>query len=265
MFLGPSSITLKGKSTRSGPASKGQKWGIQHITPESIALAAILVSVLLFLVLHTMLILPVCQARYMLSPDPEFSQVGAATHVSYLKAFKIYRDMIYEQADTPAFKTILSLISIRVFEKRSNSIQPGGALCGGDGESEDEMEEYRRNLLMSSEQPDEGPGPDLLTDTNHPPLPAITVSGPQSVNAITPGESEVDEPPVSEPKKRPAPRKKTAAPPAPLPDSNSALGDSTPEPPVQQVQGRPARGNKGKTSTSNEKPAATRLRKNRTK
>ena len=91
-----------------------------------------------------------CKARFMLSPDPEFSQVGATTHVNYLKSFRTYRDTIRREAHTPTYQAILSSFNISLFGRDSNRILTNDAVCRGDGESEDEMEVYHRMLKQNS-------------------------------------------------------------------------------------------------------------------
>jgi hypothetical protein len=170
----------------------------------------------------------------LLSPDPEFSQVGTQTHVNYLKAFKQYRDMIILEADTPTYRTILSSINISVLGKDYIPAQPSSVHCGGDGESEDEIEEYRRQLNTDHELPVVPNSDPTDNDTNpltlSPSFPVLIVSESHPPNVVTPAQQEVEEecPPVPEPKKRPAPRRKKATNPSnpvlenPVPESSTA-------------------------------------------
>jgi hypothetical protein len=85
----------------------------------------------------------------MLSPDLDFAQQGAKSHINYLKAFRKYRDMLFAQSSSAAstYRVLLATFNQSIFGdelvKRTN------AICGGEGESEDEMEDYRRRLEMS--------------------------------------------------------------------------------------------------------------------
>ena len=247
---------------------------MQAITPESIALAAVLVSVVL-LKSHVIPIFLVRQARYLLSPDPEFTQLGHRTHVNYLKTFKYYRNLIYGEIHTPAYQAIISTINEAVFGNKHAKNRPAIALRGGDGESEDELKEYRRALRQSSEPVTASDPPNVDTGftPSSPPLPAIAIPGSQPVDLGVPDESEVEEePPAPPPKKRPAPKKKVASR-ATLDDpaingpviedpvlNNSIPGTSTSEPPELENPGRTTRGRKKKTT---EVPFPAQISRNR--
>jgi hypothetical protein len=199
------------------------------------------------------------QARFLLSPDPEFSQVGTKTHVDYLKAFKQYRDMIREEAHTPTYRAILSSFSRSVFEKVYDPTQLNTVVCGGDGESEDEMMEYRRRLEQAPEEPLQD---SINTDTDPLPLPgAHHTSTPTPVELESEAEEEL--PVAPGPKKRPAPTKKVDSPANP---SNAVLespvpGSSTPEDPAPGGPvGSKKKATRGKKAAPVEQPTGRTLR-----
>ena len=210
------------------------------------------------------------QARYLLSPDPEFSQVGTVTQVNYLKAFRSYRDTIVGEAGTPVYKAIISTFNILLFGRDFVPVQVN-ASHGGDGESEDEMEQYRLMLRQDPEPPHLNP---TNTDTNillTQSSPAATMEEPRPTSISTTAESRAEEEcfVVLKPEERPAP---TKIPPAPPTDSlsdpvleNPIPEDSTFEDPTLENPDRPARGSKkggrGKKAAASEQPArATRKR-----
>lgn len=167
--------------------------------------------------------------------------MGARTHINYLKAFRTYRDMIRQEADSPTYQAILSSFNLSLFGTDYTPGQNNDAICGGDGESEDEVEAYRRKLKQDTTElpPD---SIDIETDTLPPPSPAVSIPESLSTHApptpspavSTPAEPEAEESPVApKPKKRPAPRKKKAVnPETPAPESttpdDSTLGDPDP-------------------------------------
>ena len=190
--------------------------------------------------------------------------MGTITQVNYLKAFRRYRDTIIGEAGTPIYEAIKSTFNVSLFGQDFVPVQVN-TTHGGDGESEDEMEQYR---LMLKQDPE----PSLLdptnTDTNIPvaqSLPAITVQEPHPTNIPTTAELEAEEEllVVLKPKKRPAPTKKTPeAPPMDLGDpvlENPVPGSSAPEDPTLENPDPPARGGKkggwGKKTPASEQPA----------
>lgn len=198
-----------------------------------------------------------------MSPDPEFSPVGAMTRVDYTKAFKQYRDMILEEANTPTYRAIMSSFNASLFEKGKDSNRTRCAI-GGDGESEDEMKEYRRQLKQNS-GPSPGPvGIDAPIDS----LPTVDV--PESDNPVSiPVESETEEVRPAVPK-RPVPTKKAVSstdPGDPAPENPPT--DTTPEDLIHGNPDPPARGRKKasqrkKATTASDQPTRT-LRGNRAK
>lgn len=242
----------------------GKKLGLRAITPEAIAFAAILVRQLYFHH-HVFFTNVLRKARFLLSPDPEFSPVGAITRVDYVKAFKTYRNMILEEASTPTYQAIISSINASLFGKGKTSNRTNRAI-GGDGESEDEMEEYRRRLKESSR-----PSPDpAVIDTHADSLPTVDVPGPDTDPVSIPVESETEEGRPVVPK-RPAPTKKKAVSSTDLndPAPENSAHDTTPEDLIHGNPDPPARGRKKasqkkKTVTTSDQPTQT-LRGNRAK
>jgi hypothetical protein len=135
-----------------------------------------------------------------LSPDVDFSQQGAKSQINYLKAFRRYRDMLIAQGNSQSstYRILMDTYNRSIFgDKR---VQSTKATCGGDGESEDEMEEYCRRLEVSH-QPlpsDIDVIEDALSEEAAPVLP------PSPLPTVE------EEPTIAEPKKRPVPRKKAA-------------------------------------------------------
>ena len=199
----------------------------------------------------------------MWSPDPESPQVGTITQVNYLKAFRRYQDTIIREAGTPIYEVIKSTFNVSLFGQDFVPVQVN-VTHGGDGESEDKMEQYR---LMLKQDPE----PSLLdptnTDTNTPlaqSLPAITMQELRPTNISTTAEPEAEEElVVPKPKKQPAPTKKTPeAPPMDLGDpvlENPIPGSSALEDPTLKNPDHPARGSKkggrGKKTATSEQPA----------
>jgi hypothetical protein len=136
-----------------------------------------------------------------LSPDVDFSQQGAKSQINYLKAFRRYRDMLIAQGNSQSstYRILMDTYNRSIFgDKR---VQSTKATCGGDGESEDEMEEYCRRLEVSH-QPlpsDIDVIEDALSEEAAPVLP------PSPLPTVE------EEPTIAEPKKRPVPRKKAAS------------------------------------------------------
>ena len=207
--------------------------------------------------------IPLSQARFLLSPDPEFSQVGTVTRVNYLQAFRKYHDMIFEQSHTPAYQVILSSFNVLVFGKDYTPVQSSAAY-DGDEELEDEIEDYRRRLKQTSELPPDPPNVDTDILSPPPSVPVVTVSESHSACVPTPTESETEDVRLvtPQPKARPAPTKKVASTMDPSDPilKNPAPGNSTPEV-IPANPGRPARGNKNTTrkkKATAEQPVATR-------
>jgi hypothetical protein len=188
----------------------------------------------------------------LLSPDPEFSQLGTKTLTDYVKAFKFYRNLILQEAQNPVYQAIMSSINTSVFGN-NNITDHGLRIRRGGGELEDEVEEYCRMLRQVSEPLPSPPDIDN-TDSISPSSPAITMLNPHPTPAIaTPGLKE-----------RPVPTKKTPVPsvdlddPAPpiLVPENPTPDDSTLEDPVRPVRST-KRGKKKGGATTAEQPATT--------
>lgn len=134
--------------------------------------------------------------------------------------------MIIEEADTPTYKAILSSFNVLVFGKDYIPAQIN-TICGGDGESEDEMEQYRYTLKQISEPPLPNP---TDTDTDIPLQSSSSVIALEQhpTNISTPAELGAEEGCLvtPEPKKQPAPMKKVASPMDP-----SNLNPDNPSPP----------------------------------
>jgi hypothetical protein len=80
----------------------------------------------------------------LLSPDQDFSIQGAQTHTNYLKVFRTYRDMIIKDGNTPAYKAIFNSFNSSLFGRSHTPISKN--IRGGEGESEEELEDYRSRL-----------------------------------------------------------------------------------------------------------------------
>ena len=109
----------------------------------------------------------------MLSPDEDFSLVGDRTHVNYLKAFRAYRDMLIKQSNTPAYHALIDSFNASLFGDTHTMIN--NATCGGDGESEEEMNDYFCRLKESTDLPNHSainrmPNKEPTVDSPFPPL-----------------------------------------------------------------------------------------------
>ena len=157
------------------------------------------------------------QARFLLSPDQDFSIKGTQTHVNYVKAFRAYRNMIIEEGDTPAYRAIINSFNASLFGSAFTPVNK--PICGGDGESEEELESYRSSLKNSisplpdhtniEKVPDEEPATD-------PPSPISPRASTPSfvvpdVNVSLPGTVEPEEDLNVKSKKRPTAKKKVKA------------------------------------------------------
>jgi len=237
ILFGPSSLAESGKKPP-GPKPKGIQWGIQEATPGMIALAAIIVSM-------SQLLIPWIspdggsQARFLLSPDEDFSQTGARTGISYTGSFNAYKDLIIAQADTPRFKRIHSEFNALLFG--STPVTPNDIVVVDRGNYDDEVNEYLREdptpppiepstAANVDEMPPSPTEPSARTDLNGaPPSPHLhrhattsithqeshtvtTSSQTVSITALpSEPEAEVDTPVAPPKKSRPAPRKKVAS------------------------------------------------------
>lgn len=179
------------------------------------------------------------------------------TRINYLKAFKRYRDMILEEISTPTYQAILSSFNMSLFGKVP--AQVNNPAPGGDGDSEDEMEDYRRKLKQDSELRSDPPDVDTDVSPSPPPLPTIAVSVPP-----TPAESDVEEERTVVPRPK-AKRKKKG-------DTileNSVSGNPVPEDLARGDLDRPTRGSKDaaqrKAIASEPQPTVRTSRRNRNK
>ena len=185
--------------------------------------------------------------------------MGALTHVSYLKAFRQYRDTILKEVNTPTYQAILNSFNVALFGKDYTTSQPDNVICGGDGESEDKMEEYRRRLRQGSGT---SPGPTSISINAPSPfsLPVISTPEPDPTLASAPAELGAKErPPSPKPKTRPRPKKKVVGSTNP---SDPASGDPAPEDPAPENSDHPARGRKKGTSKKGAPTSDRNLRGN---
>ena len=167
----------------------------------------------------------------MLSPDQDFSIQGTQTHINYLKAFRTYRDIIIEQWDTPTYHTIIKSFNTSLFgSARTPASNP---ICGGDGESEEEMEAYRSKLKKSANPlpnhsnienaPGKEPNVDPPSPDGSPHISAPLLPAPDGINVSLPSGVEPGED-HTKPRKQPTAKKKVAA---AATDSPEVTGRST--------------------------------------
>ena len=176
------------------------------------------------------------QARFLLSPDQDFSVRGIQTRINYLKVFRTYRNIIIEQWNTPTYQAIVKSFNTSLFG--AVYTPASNPICGGDGESEDEMEAYRSKLKKSANPlPDHSniknvPGKESTVDPpspdKSPHISAPLLPAPDSTDVDLPGRVEPGEDHVK-PKKRPTARKKAnaAVTDSPIIDNLEVTGRST--------------------------------------
>jgi len=177
---------------------------------------------------------------------------GTVTHTNYLKSFREYRDTIIGGINTPTYKAILATFNEALFGGTSTPVN--NAICGGDGESEDEMREHRRKLKERADPPPNHPNTNGASvhgsTTSTTPLTPSRVLDVVDTGATAEPEPKPEEhPPTPEPK-RPAPRKKA---------STIASGSTTLESPDPAV--RPARNRKAQNTASSQPATRASLRK----
>ena len=158
------------------------------------------------------------QARFLLSPDQDFSIKGTQTHVNYVKAFRAYRNMIIEEGDTPAYRAIINSFNASLFGSALTLVN--NPICGGDGESEEELESYCSSLRNSIRPPPDHPNIEKLPDEEPATCPPSPISPraptpsfvvPDDVDISLPGTVEPEEDPNVKSKKRPTAKKKVKA------------------------------------------------------
>ena len=171
------------------------------------------------------------QARFLLSPDQDFSMRGTQTHINYLKAFRTYRNIIIEQWNTPTYRAIIKSFNTSLFG--ATYAPASNPICGGDGESEEEMEAYRSKLKKTTDSlPDHSnianvPGEKSTTDPpspdRSPQAPTPLLPAPGSTNINLPEEDHI------KPKRRPTVKKKvnTAVTDGPVINDPEVTGRST--------------------------------------
>ena len=158
------------------------------------------------------------QARFLLSPDQDFSIQGTQTHINYLKAFRTYRNIIIEQWNTPTYQAITKSFNTSLFGAAYTPAS--NPICGGDGESEEGMEAYRSKLKKSANPlPDHSnienaPGEESTVDSpspdRSPHISAPSLPTPDSTDVDLPGRVDPGEDHIKS-KKRPVARKKANA------------------------------------------------------
>ena len=187
--------------------------------------------------------------------------MGTITQVNYLKAFRKYWDTIIREAGTPIYEAIISTFNISLFGRDFIPVQVN-TTHGGDGESEDEMEQYHLMLKQDSGPPlFDPPNTDtgvLLAQSS----PAIIVQElrPTSISSTTAEpEAEEEHPVMLKPKRRPVSTKRVPPPPPPMDLSDPVPGSSVFEDPTLENPDPPVRGGKkggwGKKTPASEQPA----------
>ena len=135
---------------------------------------------------------------------------GTQSHINYLKAFRTYRNIIIEQWSTPTYQAIVKSFNTSLFG--AVYAPASNPICGGDGESEEEMEAYRSKLKKTTDSlPDHSnianvPGKkstmDLPSPDRSPQPPTPLLPAPDSTDVDLPEEDH------AKPKRRPTARKK---------------------------------------------------------
>ena len=173
------------------------------------------------------------QARFLLSPDGDFSTKGSHTGISYIGSFNAYKDMIIENANTSHFKRIISELNELLFSTRR--AVPRNTAIDDHGDYGDEVQEFLREDSTpppdeegaAADDVDEPPSSPAESSTNidleepHPPHHAATSITLQdshtvkvssraiSITMFPPEpEAEVNPSVVQSNRSRPAPRKK---------------------------------------------------------
>jgi len=123
--------------------------------------------------------------------------------------------MIIEEGGTPIYQAIIASFNMELFGSMSAPVS--NIIYSGDGESEDEMKEYRSRLKNSTDpfpnhaNTNDASNKESTAEIPHPSS-SPTIDSPDVLDvmdAITSTESEAEDRPITpEPKKRPAPRKK---------------------------------------------------------
>lgn len=173
--------------------------------------------------------------------------------------------MIINEGNTPTYQAIIASFNASLFG--DTSIPAIDVICGGDGESEDEMMDYRRRLKGPTDPTPNHPDVNRVSnesaaDIPLPPPPHTLISATPSVSRTPTASSSIPnimdtdlaepepEEQSPEPKKRPGPRKK-----APLESATNSLTPETPEAMVDSA--KVSKKSKKKTTTAGQPTTQT--------
>ena len=81
----------------------------------------------------------------MLSPDEDFSPVGANSGIKYLTSFKAYKKMLTEDPESTMYKRIFSKFNTSLFGTVSIA---NNNFVADDGDYESELEQFKNNILI---------------------------------------------------------------------------------------------------------------------
>ena len=82
----------------------------------------------------------------MLSPDEDFSPVGANSGIKYLTSFKAYKKMLTENPESTMYKRIFSKFNASLFGTVSTATN--NDFVADDGDYESELEQFKNDLLI---------------------------------------------------------------------------------------------------------------------
>ncbi|KAF9780023.1 hypothetical protein BJ322DRAFT_1112707 [Thelephora terrestris] len=173
IFLGPTSVNREAGATRSGPKPLAVRLELTSLTAGSVAMAAIL-------------------ARFILSNDLLFQEVGAESHIKYHEDFNHYKQLILDNFDSPGMTATFNRLNWEVLGNAPPSDDP--IVDGDNGDlhnsEEDQMraelwgEPENSNSVPSLQPPEPSPTPPL------PPSP-IQAQQPEVSPTTTAAEPEV--------------------------------------------------------------------------
>ncbi|KAF8145840.1 hypothetical protein K438DRAFT_1991407 [Mycena galopus ATCC 62051] len=138
MVYGPSSLAANSKPDAK---SNGVKYGVFEATTHSVALAGTL-------------------ARFLVSADKTFADVGAITKIKWEADYRTYRKLLASNPDAPFVKHIFKTVNSHVFAGISKTV--GRAEEDGDDNVEAEISEAMQHLAFGdfddpAESDDDGP------------------------------------------------------------------------------------------------------------
>ncbi|KAF9784398.1 hypothetical protein BJ322DRAFT_1109114 [Thelephora terrestris] len=168
IFLGPTSVTCAPGTARSGPKPLAARLELKSLTAGSVALAAVL-------------------ARFILSDDLLFQEVGAETHIKYHEDFNHYKQFMLVNFESPGMTATFKQLNWEVLGISSSPADFTGDDDNADLHDNAEEDEMRAELwgesgnLDSAPPPSSSPGPDPAS----PPLPPSPCQAEPDVSPTT--------------------------------------------------------------------------------